>query len=289
MAMTTPEKTQRIDVQRQMKRYQREVKDLVAELVNVYGIRFKTIDGDHMFLYPPDGHSRPFKIASQRDPAQQVTIIHNQFIKRYMPEWRSESRPVTVAQEAPVERSQAEETPVAQAPDPKPEVETITIDGRTYQSEPMSGLITEVRPEPEEGEWVTHYVLKTNNPTDFWKRTINGVTTYWCQRCKEEGEDFKTTNPRVLGPHSGNKHNMDKIVATRKAGTQQRRVREAIEMIVESLDIDMGGGDFTAKEVEELIAEHEAERDRLTAERDEAIKERDAIKAKFDAAKAAFS
>jgi hypothetical protein len=63
-----------------MRKFPREVQDLVMYLVNTEGIRWRDIDKIHLLLYPPDGKSRPFKIAAARPAEHQLQFIRNQFM-----------------------------------------------------------------------------------------------------------------------------------------------------------------------------------------------------------------
>lgn len=64
-------------------KFETEVADLVIYLVNEQGIRYKYLDAEHLVLYPPDGLSRPFKIAAKRPGPEQVEFIRRQFMKRH--------------------------------------------------------------------------------------------------------------------------------------------------------------------------------------------------------------
>jgi len=66
-----------------MRKFPREVQDLVLHLVNTEGIRWRDIDKIHLLLYPPDGKSRPFKIAASRPAEMQVQFIERQFMAVY--------------------------------------------------------------------------------------------------------------------------------------------------------------------------------------------------------------
>lgn len=297
MAMPATEESPRIDVQRVMKKYPSEVRDLVGELVNMYGVRYKVIDGLHMHLLPPDGHSRPFKIAANRDMKQQVQIIHNQFIKRYMPEWRSEGRPVVVAQETPAEEPAAPEivhsdsgAQVVGPGDTVTKTETVTIGGKQYQTEVEARRsLAEIKEDAR--EWRPHFTAKEGAPTPFVRRVNDeGVVEYRCQRCADEGKpEFLTTNTRLLGPHSGN-HTEHKEKAVQTLRENKQKVAEAVVLIADTLGIEIKAkSKWTDEKVAALISEHEAERDRLAAERDEALDMAAELESQLAKIKAAFS
>ena len=69
--------------QTDMRRYPKDVRTLVMFLVNKAGVKYRQIDQQHMVLYPPDGVSRPFKIAGNRPSEEQVAIIEKQFMRKY--------------------------------------------------------------------------------------------------------------------------------------------------------------------------------------------------------------
>ena len=67
----------------QIKTWETEVADLLLHLVNGEGIKYRMPDNAHLLLYPPDGTSRPFKVAASRPGAVQVRYIRRQFMQVY--------------------------------------------------------------------------------------------------------------------------------------------------------------------------------------------------------------
>jgi hypothetical protein len=51
-------------------------------LVEVCGIKYRLIDGQHILLYPPDGETQPFKVSGHR-PAKDSLI----FIRDFADQW----------------------------------------------------------------------------------------------------------------------------------------------------------------------------------------------------------
>lgn len=65
----------------------RKTATIVCELVNEYGVRYKTSDGTHVFLYNGDRGTRPYKIAASRPEETTLHFLYR-WIDENVPQWK---------------------------------------------------------------------------------------------------------------------------------------------------------------------------------------------------------
>ena len=69
-----------------IKKFDKQVRSLVLELVNEHGIRHRVAkDGQHLFLYTGEKGVRPYKLASSR-PAQSTIPYLQAWVRRHYPD-----------------------------------------------------------------------------------------------------------------------------------------------------------------------------------------------------------
>jgi hypothetical protein len=64
-----------------LRAFHKSVADVILDLANKQGVKTRMPDGRHVFLYPPDGTSRPFKVSASRPALATLRFIEEQFCK----------------------------------------------------------------------------------------------------------------------------------------------------------------------------------------------------------------
>lgn len=66
-----------------LRAFHKKVRTVVLALVNDNNLRWRMPDGQHLFIYPPDGTSRPFKVSAHRRDDATLNFLREQFCKPY--------------------------------------------------------------------------------------------------------------------------------------------------------------------------------------------------------------
>jgi hypothetical protein len=107
-----------------IKAFDKEIKDLLLEIVNEHGVRYRMIDSQHIALYPPDGTSRPFKVSASRQTVQNRQILEVQFMERFgLRSKKAEAKAAAKAEEEAV--PEVVPDPPSSTVEPEPEVQVI--------------------------------------------------------------------------------------------------------------------------------------------------------------------
>lgn len=110
--------------------FSKAIQDLLLEIVNDHGVKYRRIDGSHILLFPPDGESRPFKVSAARTDEVNTRILEVQFMEAFgikRPEQKKPAREPEKPKPVPKPRPVAEKPPApapappAKAPAPTPE------------------------------------------------------------------------------------------------------------------------------------------------------------------------
>ena len=165
----------RID-RKDLRAYHKSVQNIVIELVNNRGVRYREIDGSHLLLLAKDREARPFKIAAERPAPVQV-----KYIEKWAAEYAPEEKPVVPPARTP---EAAFKRP------PKPD---FSAGGR-----PVAPDVTVTKAEEKPVEkWRPHLQSKTGKETGF---ETDGKR-FRCLLCKERDIEWVTDRITVLGGH----------------------------------------------------------------------------------------
>jgi len=98
--------------------------DLLLHIVNNCGVLWRAIDGGHIMLFPPDGASRPFKVAAKRSAQENNRILRRQFMDAFglpSPEEfkRAQREEKRAAHEAAMKAEEQEMAKVTVEPEPE--------------------------------------------------------------------------------------------------------------------------------------------------------------------------
>lgn len=195
--------TDRID-RRDLKKYPKEVQDLLMELVNRYHVGFKHKDGTHLFLYSPDGISRPRKVSASRGGPQQVELLLK---------WAKEHLNRDIVHQNDV----AALAQALNSPEHSPQLQ---IDHHAAKT--LGRRIPVTAPEPEAPEPTYDDLQKLVEPG--WTRHFKGSGTtrkpsifetngqhFRCLKCLSEGvskAEATVESVKLLGSHSRVKHSV---------------------------------------------------------------------------------
>lgn len=109
---------------RSLRGWSREVSEIVADLVNRQGVKYRMSSGSAgLLLYPPDGESSPFRISSTRPADVQRELLIRDFVDKY--------NLLRVGEDTPrSQQSEVYDVPMASdpAPDPEPKPEPEPVD-----------------------------------------------------------------------------------------------------------------------------------------------------------------
>lgn len=83
MATTTQERITPKD----LGKIKRKTATIVCDLVNNYGVEYKTSDGTHVFLYNGKNGTRPYKIAASRPEESTLHFLYR-WIDENVPDWK---------------------------------------------------------------------------------------------------------------------------------------------------------------------------------------------------------
>lgn len=277
---------------RDMKGWHRDVVDLVRELVNDYGVRFRGAGAKGgttaLLLYPMDGVSQPFRISTQRPKDETVKYLLG-FAREFVPGFRAgEEKKVEEGAQRLAETLNGPEHPTtqkksSQAEEPTKEervsameipAEARVVDatgrpnpnvgGTPIQEADVPGVTTEWTPyEGEDG-----YI-------GWSKALVSGHVEMRCDRCHEKGELWTTRYWPGMGGH-GRKHGPTGTEARMREATRIRTAAEdAALALCEVLGLDITGGSAESEAEIAKLKETVAKRDKqiadLTAERDELL------------------
>jgi hypothetical protein len=265
--------------------YPKKVQDLVMVLVNECHIRYRLISGMEMFLYPPDGVSRPFKIRARRSEKETIRYLHSQFIDEYSVEMpKKKEAPVEVHEPVKhevVEKKVPTVTFSGSVTDPKPEpVESLNPRPTALPSHP------EGKPDTK-SVWTLLLHTKTEEPMENWE---TDGKVFRCVPCRKEGKEVTFTQRLQLGGHTKAAHQGFSDEDRRKQGealhmnTKMRKVERAFLELQAALGLEPPKVDTTAleqqveflkKRVAVLTEERDAEKKRAddNAARIELLKE----------------
>lgn len=129
---------------RDLRGFDKPTTDLLMEIINDFGTRYRIIDGGHILLYPPDGVSRPFKVSAARQTKVNKQILEVQFMQEYglvrakpEPEQTPEKKeqPVVTTYDIPEHDTTPREEPQGAAQQPEQAVEVPEV--RPDAAEPL--------------------------------------------------------------------------------------------------------------------------------------------------------
>lgn len=241
-------------------KWDKSVADLMLHLVNDLGVRYRAQDANHIFLYGPNGATRPFKVSASRPGPVQLKYL-NDFAGTECAEAEKEWQ----AKEA--DRRKAPKVPVA----PR----------RVVTATPKEGLLTSGEPELRELTKGRAAYVKKGRGGGVIKHVETDGTTLWCRvvGCEWTGDHivgavshYRMNHIHGLG--GGNPMRKGDTAAVRAERREKRRAeqREAVLVLAKSVGLTLDGGD--SKKVERL----EAQLAKVTAERDEAVGKVKALK-----------
>lgn len=186
----------------ELRAYKARVRDLIAHIVNDFGIKYRIIDGSHLLLYPVDGETRPFKASASRQEAQTL-----KFLKKFMDDnglvdelpapkgavGDALAKAVEKKQVPPADTDPVVEGPKKRGPKPKP-----------------------IPPAPDDGLPVAipdGYERIYSKAQHKWTSFARNGDAWICLLCGHEGD-----KPPLMGSHMATKHvrPMDDINARRK-------------------------------------------------------------------------
>ena len=224
-----------------LKAFPASVTDMVMSLVNECGVKCKLVDGGHLFLYPPDGKSRPFKIAASRPGPVQV-----KYLEKFALDYDIKPK----------------EKPVSQQVKPKPE-EPTRFQPVSRPTSPKVALPSTPEPVVQEA------------PAVAASEPLKGALF----PCPHEGCTFVATSSNGIGGHAKVHVRQAQIEQARKGETVLRdAVSEAMQTLSLAAGIPLGASKEQEDEIAALKAEVQSlkrEVGRVVMERDDALRKQD--------------
>lgn len=291
-----------------------DVTELLMELINHLGVRYRFTTNGAILLYGPDQEAQPFRVSPSRNSQQSEKFILDWAAKELRGGLvQAQGKRLAAVLNDPVEHPAKEkkEQPVTQAPAKKavptpPTRVTVTTGGMPefevdehgqrapagdpaeetlypYQNRSLWGSVAE--------GWTQHKA-SDDREINWETREQDGHRVYRCLICKAEGNQYVVSDVYATGGHNRTSHR-DKTMWSKEARAKttvarqrNRHLKETVtaaaKMLFEAIGEEMPTGDD--KRVKEL---EQAVRD-LTAERDAAIKDKDEAVARLSLIKEAF-
>lgn len=184
-----------------LRKYPREVADVLLEAVNTYGVPYRLIDGNHIRLYCGDREVIPFKASASRE---------GKYTLPYLTSWLDEHWPAWAEREK--EQQQQQET----------EESLVALQAH------FGGGAEETEEKPEQQEPEPEWVEYRNSRGKSYGFETDGSR----YRCRECGHSMGTS--RGLHLHAvmhSDKHeeHVRKSAEAKRAKSEERRLREQQE------------------------------------------------------------
>jgi hypothetical protein len=258
----------------QIVKYPATVRELLLYIVNDLRVRHRAIDGTHMVLYPPDGVSRPFKVAAARQKESQIKYLNEQFLDKYgLARMDAAKEPVkhfttTRTEPEPVSDSLSP-GPVEPEPANPPSEPSGAPEPDSVQPGPVLRPLTPGRTR------VLH--SRTEVPLMF---ETDGERYY----CIVGGCDYWTDNRRPIGAHTKTHTDSDESKALRaqRSGEARHTNSQLVKAMKSATRELMGALDWSVAEDQSLVIEQ------LHQELAAAKKEVSDLRAKIDLMKEAL-
>lgn len=264
---------------KELRGWNKDVVDLIREVVNDYGIRYRSTSrgSGALLLYPPDG-GQPFKISNRR-PADQTLKYLLAFARECIPGFRADEeerveekkQDLAAAFSSPERDNHPPKSAKAvQPPKEQPVSPTQITSARPVK--PDAPTTPPIRREDVPGiseEW-QHFVTEDNGYLGWSMALVDGNPTMRCDRCMEAGKPpFYTRWFNGMGGH-GRSHGPTGVDAQREQAKKVRgAVEDAVLVLSEAIGLDITGG--SSAELEAKVSKLEKNVADLTAERDELL------------------